>query len=208
MILIGQYDSPFVRRVGIALALYGIPFKHTPWSVFGDAAKLRDFNPLMRVPTLVLDDGEVLGDSHLILDYLDNIVSDHETMFPKTEPDRHRHLAVAALATGLGDKCVSLFYERRLHDAPSPVWTERLTAQIGAAMARLEADRAARSTACWFGDRIGHADVAVACVLRFGAEALPDAVDLTRFPALAAHCARLEATEVFRDISQPFAPPA
>ena len=60
MILIGQYDSPFVRRVGIALTLYGMAFEHRPWSVFGDTEKIRPYNPLVRVPTLVLDDGEVL----------------------------------------------------------------------------------------------------------------------------------------------------
>ena len=61
MILIGQYDSPFVRRVGIALRLYGMAFEHRPWSVFGDADKIRVLNPLVRVPTLVLEDGEVRG---------------------------------------------------------------------------------------------------------------------------------------------------
>ena len=71
MILIGQYDSPFTRRVGIALTLYGLAFEHRPWSTFGDAEKIRPYNPLVRVPTLVLDDGEVLVESHGILDYLD-----------------------------------------------------------------------------------------------------------------------------------------
>ena len=74
MILIGQYDSPFVRRVGIALTLYELPFRHRPWSVFDDAEKIRPYNPLIRVPTLVLADGEVLIDSHSILDYLDSLV--------------------------------------------------------------------------------------------------------------------------------------
>lgn len=57
MILIGQYDSSFVRRVGIALTLYRLPFEHRPWSVMSDAEKIRALNPLVRVPTLVLDDG-------------------------------------------------------------------------------------------------------------------------------------------------------
>ena len=69
--LIGQYDSPFVRRVGIALTHAGIGFVHLPWSVFGDAKPLHGLNPVMRVPTLVLEDGQVLVDSHAMLDHID-----------------------------------------------------------------------------------------------------------------------------------------
>ncbi len=73
MILIGQYDSPFTRRVAIALKLYGLAFEHRPWSTFGDADKIAPFNPLRRVPTLVFEDGEVLIESTAILDYLDEV---------------------------------------------------------------------------------------------------------------------------------------
>ena len=55
MILIGRYDSPFVRRVAIALRLYRIDYEHRPWSTFGDADRIAAFNPLRRVPTLVLE---------------------------------------------------------------------------------------------------------------------------------------------------------
>ena len=71
MILIGQYDSPFTRRVAIALKLYGLAFEHRPWSTFGDADKIAPFNPLRRVPTLVLDDGTTLFDSRVIVEFLD-----------------------------------------------------------------------------------------------------------------------------------------
>ena len=108
MILIGQYDSPFVRRVGIALTLYELPFEHRPWSTFGEADKLRPYNPLTRVPTLVLDNGESLIESHAILDYLDSLVPPEKALFPRDEPARHQALKIAALATGLGDKAVSL----------------------------------------------------------------------------------------------------
>ena len=168
MILIGQYDSPFVRRVGIALTLYGLPFEHRPWSVFGDADKIRPLNPVVRVPTLVLDDGTVLSESHSMLDYLDSLVPAERRMFPAAEPARHRALRVASLGTGLAEKAVSLFYEKRLHREVSDVWVSRCRGQIEGVLAALEADRAARPSAYWFGERIGHADIAVAgCAAAF-----------------------------------------
>lgn len=208
MLLIGQYDSPFVRRVGIALCLYGLAFDHRPWSAFGDAERIRRYNPLSRVPTLVLDDGDVLVDSHALLDYLDGIVGAERAMFPAREPDRHRAIKVAMVASGVGDKAVSLFYEQRLHTAVSDVWIARCKAQIETALGVLEQDRAGRRSAYWFGDRIGHADIAVAAVLRFLNEAHAGLVDMSAYPALASLCATLEALPVFREISQPFIPPA
>jgi glutathione S-transferase len=209
MILIGQYDSPFVRRVGIALTLYDLPFTNRPWSTFGDAEKIRPYNPLMRVPTLVLDNGEVLIESHIILDYLDSLVPAQRAMFPAREPERHRALKIAALATGLADKAVSLFYERRLHKEVSDIWVDRCRSQISTVLAVLEADRGERPATYWFGDRMSHADIAVAVVLRFLADAHPGLVSMAQFPALSAHAARLEALPVFQAISQPFiAPPA
>lgn len=207
MILIGQYDSPFVRRVGIALTLYGLPFSHRPWSAFNDADKLRPYNPLTRVPTLVLDTGEALIESHAILDYLDSLVPAERALFPPAEPARHQALKVAALASGLGDKAVSLFYEKRLHKRVSEGWVKRCGAQIEAVLAALEADRAGRTTDYWFGDRIGHADIVVAAVLGFVAEAHPGLVSFGDFPGLNAHAARLEALPVFQAIKQAFIPP-
>ena len=208
MILIGQYDSPFVRRVGIALTLYELLFEHRPWSVFGDAEKIRPYNPLTRVPTLVLDDGEVLIESHSILDYLDSLVPAERAMFPVAEPARHQALKIAALATGLGEKAVSLFYEKRLHKEVSDVWVNRCRAQITGVLAVLEADLAIRTGDYWFGGRIGHADIVVAAVLRFTTEAHPGLVSMADFPTLNTHTARLEALPAFQAIIQPFNLPA
>ena len=208
MILIGQYHSPFVRRVGIALRLYDLPFEHRPWSTFGDADKIRPYNPLTRVPTLVLDEGEALVESHSILDYLDSLVPEDSRMFPTREPARHQALRVAALATGMGDKAVSLFYETRLHKEVSETWEQRCRTQIGAVLGVLEKDRAGLKTEYWFGDGIGHADIAVTVCLRFLNEAHPGLVPMDDFPALRAHAATLEAMPVLQEISQPFIPPS
>lgn len=208
MILIGQYDSPYVRRVGIALTLYELPFEHRPWSTFGDAGKIRPYNPLTRVPALVLDNGEVLIESHIILDYLDSLVGSERAMFPASEPERHRALKIAALATGAADKAVSLFYEKRLHKDVSDLWAARCGAQINDALRVLDAERAQQKSGFWFGERIGHADIALTCALRFIGEAHPGLVSMTNCPALAADAARLEAMPVFKAIAQPFIPPA
>jgi glutathione S-transferase len=208
MILIGQYDSPFVRRVGIALRLYGMTFEHRPWSVFGDAERIRPLNPLVRVPTFITDDGTVLVDSATMLDYLDHCMPQDARLFPVNEPERHQALRIAALGMGLAEKAVSLFYEKRLHEKVSDVWADRCRGQVLGTIAALEADRAGRSTPYWFGDRIGHADIAVAVALRFAGDVHPGLIDWTAFAALKAHCDRCEALPVFREISQPFVAPA
>jgi glutathione S-transferase len=208
MILIGQYDSPFVRRVAIAMRLYDLPFEHRPWSTFGDGDKIAPYNPLRRVPTLVLEDGESLIESTAITDYLDELVGPEQAMIAEQGAERRYALRIRALASGLGDKAVSLLYERVLREHQSKIWVERCKAQIGGVLDALEKQRAAVISPYWFGERIGHADIAVACVLRFVAEAHPKLFHATHYPALAAHAARCEALPVFAEIAQPLAPPS
>lgn len=204
MILIGQFDSPFVRRVGIALRLYDMPFEHRPWSVWRDAEALGAINPLRRVPTLVLDDGTTLLDSVSILDALDEQAPEALRLIPARGAARRELLRVMVLATGLADKAVSLFYELFLHPIPADKWVERCTRQLGSVHDLLEKERAALRTPHWGGERLSHADIAVACALRFAAEALPGKFDLARFPALARHSQHCESLPVFQEISQPF----
>lgn len=208
MNLIGQYDSPFVRRAALALRFYGIPFEHSPWSTFGDAEKIALYNPLMRVPTLVLDDGEVLIESNAILDYLDEIAGPSRALIPDCGHVRREVLHICALATGLGDKAVSLIYERVLRGEESGRWVKRCRTQIAAVLDHLEEDRARHKTRFWFGDSISHADIAVACVLRFTREAHAGLFDEARYSALARHANICEALQPFQDIVQPLAPPS
>ncbi len=162
----------------------------------------------MRVPTLLLDDGDVLVDGHSILDYIESLAPTGRALFPTTEPDRHRAMKITALATGLSDKAVSLFYEMRLHDKVSDTWVERCRGQILGALAALEADRAGWQGEYWFGGRISHADIGVTCSLRHLGESHPGLAVMTKYPALAAHAQRLEAQPLFQAISQPFIAPS
>lgn len=205
--LIGHYDSPFVRRVGITLHVLGMPFERQLLSVFGNAEELQAYSPIGRVPVLVLDDGEALIESAMILDYLDDRVGPEKAMIARSGDARRRHLRICALAMGLGDKAVSLLYERVLRkDKQLDLWIERCSAQIAGVLELLEKERAAVKTPYWFGERIGHADVAVACVLRFVGEAHP-ALFGDRYPALKAHSERCEALPPFQEIVQPLEPP-
>jgi glutathione S-transferase len=207
MILIGQFDSPFVRRVGVALGLYGIAYEHWPWSTFGDADKLAAYNPLRRVPTLVLDDNEVLIESGAILDYLDELAG-AARLIPAAGEPRRAAMKICAMATGLCDKMVSLVYERILHATASDAWVSRCEAQIGGVLDALEADLRRQSGPFWFGAGPGHADIAVACALRFLSEAHPGIHTPDRWSTLAAHSARCEALPVFAAVQQRFDPPS
>ncbi|WP_256465414.1 glutathione S-transferase family protein [Caballeronia sp. Sq4a] len=165
------------------------------------------FNPLIRVPTLVLDSGDVLIESAMILDYLDEQAGPGRALIASAGAARREALKVCALATGLADKAVALVYERVLHREKSQAWVDRCTGQVERVLDVLEADRAARPTPYWFGDSIGHADIAVACALRFAREAHPQVFAQARWPSLIGHAHRCETLPVFAAIVQPFNPP-
>jgi glutathione S-transferase len=205
MILIGQYDSPFVRRIAIAMRLYGMPFEHRPWSVFGDPEKIAQYNPLMRVPTLVLNTGEALIETFAILDALDQLAPPGLVMIPAGGAERREAMKVCALATGLSDKAVSLVYEGAVHKRETQSWVDRCRSQIAGCLSVLERSRAARTTQWWFGSTIGHADVAVACAVRFLGDAHPGLFDMSEgWPLLAAHAAACESLPQFQEIQQAF----
>jgi glutathione S-transferase len=203
MLLIGQYDSPFVRRVAVALHLYGIAYEHAPWSTFRDADQIAGYNPLRRVPTLVADDGTVWTDSTAILEWVDQLAGER-AFLDRAWPQRGEMLRLAAFATGTADKAVALVYERVLRPQPLDMWVARCRTQIGGTLGMLEIAREAAATRWLFGDSLSHADVAIAVLLRFIGEALGDAIDRSAYPALLAHSRACEALEVFQLVSQPF----
>lgn len=198
MILIGQYDSPFVRRVAIALNHYALPFEHRPWSVWGNAAQIAQYNPLRRVPTLLLDDGCALLETFAILDSVDELVPRERTLIPRSGTLRRDILRVAALAGGIADKAVTLLYSALDLMQPSQIWSERCRTQIVESLAWLEAERAARTSAYWFGETLSHADIALACAYRFTCEAHPGLIARERFPSLSAQADRCEALPEFQ----------
>ncbi len=203
MILIGQYDSPFVRRVGIALKRCALPFEHRAWSVWGDREKLRAYSPLCRVPVLVLSDGTALTESFAILEAIDELVGPERALLPRQGPTRQEGLRISALCTGLCDKAVSLLYASLKLMQPSATWQERCQRQISDTLQVLETERALRPSPHWLGESLSHADIAFACAFRFVQEAQPSLLEASHYPSLAAHAARCEALPEFQEICLP-----
>lgn len=203
MILIGLYDSPFTRRVAIALALAGRAFEHRAWSVGADFDRIRGYSPLGRVPVLVLDDGEVLTESSAILDWLEH---EHPGLglLPAAGRERREALRLIGLASGAADRGVAMVLERIFHPAAhrSEALLARGIAQVEGTLDALEAACAARAGHWLVGEAMTLADITVACHATYLKDAVP--ADLARWPALAAHVARCEALDVFRAHHAPF----
>ncbi|WP_340118324.1 glutathione S-transferase N-terminal domain-containing protein [Pelagibius sp. 7325] len=194
MILVGQYDSPFVRRVGISLRVLGYDYEHDQRSVFGDFDSMRQTNPLGRIPSLVIDDGAVLIDSAAILDWLDQEVGPARALVPLAGAQRRHVLQIIALATGLVDKAGAGAYERMIRPPAYrwPEWIARLRIQAAGALTALDA-------APWAVEAgLDQAQITTACALRYVEMADPELLPEGRYPALDALSRRLEARPEFQ----------
>lgn len=206
MILIGLFDSPFTRRVAIALTLAGHAFEHRAWSVGADFDRIREYSPLGRVPVLVLDDGEVMTESSTILDWIEHA---HPELGLLPPPGRARReaLRLIGLASGAADRGVAMVLERIFHPEAhrSAALLARGTTQVEGVLAALDGACAARSGQWLVGEAMGLADLTVACYTTYLKDAVP--ADLSRWPALAAHVERCEALDVFKRFHAPFYTP-
>jgi glutathione S-transferase len=196
MILVGQYDSPYVRRVAITLHHYGIAFARNPISVFTDAGKMAAINPLVRIPSLVLDDGEVLIDSGAILDHLDELVGPARALVPRIGRERREVMQLVAVATGAIDKAGAQVYERHFHaaDAVNEDWLVRCREQMRGGLAYLEG----RLSGDWLAlGRFTQADLTIATLLGYLKLRMSEIDVAGAYPRLTALAARCEAMPSF-----------
>ena len=197
MLLIGMFDSPFVRRVAVSLKLLGFAFEHGNWSVGKDHEQIRRYSPLGRVPTVVLEDGEVLTESAAILDYLDSVAGPERALVPAHGAVRRQVLQLMALALGAGEKGRDLIYERigRPPEKRHEPWEERLRSQMHGAFGEIERWQVRRPGRWLVGENLTQADVTLTCVWTCMREAL--ALAEGPYPALTALAGRCEALPEF-----------
>lgn len=196
MILVGQFDSPFVRRVAIAMHHYGMAFERRVLSVFKDFDEMLAVNPLGKVPSLILDDGETLFDSRAIIDYLDGVAPSDRRLAPLDEPHRRRVLRIEAVGLGLAEKVYErgLEYSRRSPGTSDPKWRARLERQIASAATWLEAI----APSPWFyGEVFSRADLTVAVAMQYLARVVPELIRPEIYPHLLCHRGRCETLDAF-----------
>ncbi|MGH6854042.1 MAG: glutathione S-transferase family protein [Aestuariivirga sp.] len=194
MILVGQYDSPFTRRVAVTLHHYHMPFERNTLSVFRNAAKMRKINPLTRVPALILRNGEVLIDSVAIIDHLDELAGPARALVPPHGPERRKVLQATALAQGVAEKVAQATYERFYHTPKglSKEWEKRCLSQVIAALKQLES----QCGAPWFFDmHMSHADVMTGCLIGNVKLRVPEVFSAKKYPklhGLSLHCEMMD----------------
>jgi glutathione S-transferase len=200
MKLIGGFGSPFVRRVAVSLNFLGLNWEHEAVSVFDDTGSVKKYNPLVRVPTVVLDDGEALFESYAILDALDEIAGDAKRLMPIRGIARRNAMRLTAVASGTMDKAVWAYYEGRFHPAEKvhEPWIRHNEEQVMGGLGYLD-KCAAEAGQGWLsgGERIGQADISAVVAIGFANRARPNLDVLKNFPDLAAFAARCEAMDEF-----------
>lgn len=198
MILLGRFLSPFVRRVATTLNLYEMPFEHRPLQHTGDdAPTLRQYNPLGRVPALLLEDGRTLIDSAVIIDYLDRQAGPQRALTPADGVDRDRVLTLVAVATGAMDKSIATSYEVRFRpeERRHAPWVERCTEQAHGGYRHLESELEGD----WFvAGRMTQADVSAAIGWQFTKISNPTLAAGVEVPRLDALVDRMMALPAYK----------
>ncbi|MEM9906432.1 MAG: glutathione S-transferase [Cyanobacteria bacterium P01_D01_bin.44] len=186
MQLIGMLDSPYVRRVAISLKRLDIPYEHKSLSVFRNFEQFSQINPLVKALTLVCDDGTVLLDSTLILQYIEAIAGPDKTLMPAGNPQHQRALRLVGLALGACDKTVQIVYERTLRptEKQHQPWLDRVSRQLSAAYDLLE--QAATQRDPWLlTDSLMQPDITTCVAWRFTQFMIPEVITPSQYPALA-----------------------
>ena len=199
MQLIGMLDSPYVRRVAISLQLLDLHFEHRSVSVFSTFAQFQKINPVVKAPSLICDDGEVLMDSTLILEYVKALAASRKSLMPAGIAERQHALRAIGLALAACEKSVQIIYERNLRPAEKlhEPWVSRVTGQLIAAIEALESALGHEPLEVTSGT-INQAGVTVAVAWHFIQLMLPDVVDAPNYPRLGSFSSQAESLAEFK----------
>ncbi|MDI2113460.1 glutathione S-transferase family protein [Commensalibacter nepenthis] len=201
MKLIGMLDSPYVRRVAISLKAMNLSFEHEKLSVFNDVEKMQAINPLMKAPSLLTDEGILLIDSTLILEYLARKCPESCSLLPKDLDQFTKSQYLIGIALTLCDKAVQLFmeYNRRPPEKFYQEWADRITEQLQVGLRLLDQQTIVNDDGYLVGNRIMQADITIAVAIKYIEKKLPDIYKNHVSKQLKAFSSGIEAMPLFKE---------
>lgn len=196
MKLIGMLDSPFVRRAAISLECLGIPFEHEAISVFKTFVEFQQINPVVKAPTLILDDGTLLMDSNLIIQFAESI--SQKSLMPNEINKKIMSFRILGLCLAASEKAVQMIYEKNLrptelHFEP---WLKRVEGQLIAALTGVE-NELKKTPSCFTDGLLTQATITAAVTWQFINNMLPQLIQAQDYPLLAAHSEKTETLPEF-----------
>ncbi len=207
MRLIGILRSPYVRRTAVSLNAMDIPFMLDAVPVFDKPELVTPHNPLTRVPALVLEDGEALIDSAVILDYLDELAGSEKRLVPESGAERRHVLKLTTVALGSVDKAVWSAYEYRFRpeEKVHKPWVRHNDAQVVAGFEYLDGIIAKLDPNDWIAgtERMSQADITTAVGFTFAQLVRPNLGLAEKAPNVARFTARCEALAPFKAAAIP-----
>ena len=205
MKLIGSLTSPYVRKVRVVLAEKKLDYQLVLEDVWASDAILAS-NPLGKVPVLVMEGGEAVFDSRVIVEYVDTL-SPVGRLIPQSGRERVEVRTWEALADGMTDAAVSLRLERtwpgRGDGERSQAWMDRQTTRVDAALKSISQGLGEKPFCV--GNHLSLADIAVGCALAWLEFRFPAMTWRTDYPNLSRLADKLATRQSFIDTAPPAA---
>ena len=204
MKLIGSVTSPYVRKVRIVMAEKKLDYQFVTEDVWADDTTIMESNPLGKVPCLVMEGGEALFDSRVIVEYLDTL-SPVGKLIPQPGRERAEVKTWEALADGVLDALILARLEAnwsgRNKAQRSPAWIDRQLAKTHAALKAMSQGLGDKPYCA--GIHLSLADVAVGCALGYLDFRFPQVAWRGQYPSLARLADKLNARHSFIDTAPP-----
>ena len=194
MKLVGSKTSPYVRKCRVILAERALAFEFVEESAWTAQTTVPRYNPLNKVPALVMDDGESIYDSRVICEYLDAISGGG--LLPSDPAKRARVRRQEALGDGLADAGITVFLERKREAGrQDPTWIARQLDKVNAAVGAIDSGL---GTGDFFGGgQPNMADIACACAIFWCEFRMPELGVREKHPRIKAWAERMESRPSF-----------
>ncbi len=199
MKLLGSVTSPFVRKIRIQLQEKEIPYEFVLENVWGQDTRIAEYNPLGKVPCLILDGGQTVFDSLVISGMLEYMMPT-VPLLPTDPNARALARTLEALGQGMSEAAVDILFEQRFHEPAqvSQVWIDRQMQKIHQSLAWLS--RQIKNTpGTYLADQFSLADISVGCALLYIDFRMPELNWRQQYPELNAYAEQLACRPSFED---------